>query len=187
MGVETVWVSKILKGDVDAFANLVGQYQSQLYNFIYKMSYSKEDTEEILQDVFIKVYNNLYKYDESYSFSTWIYRIALNTFKTLYKKKKRNMACMPLDDFAKDIISDIGCPDITFEKKENYTEIIKLINNLKEEQKIIFILKYIKDFTYKEIAEIVGITPEAARMKAHRAKLNLWEKFRKLKKRRKVI
>lgn len=187
MSFETVWVSNILNGDAESFAKLVHEYQNQLYNFIYKLSYSREDTEEILQDVFIKVYNNLYKYDSTYSFSTWIYRIALNTFKTAYTAKKRHSNCIYIEDFAKDIVSNLGSPHMELEIKENYSEIVKLIDKLKEEQRIIFILKYIKNFSYKEIGEIVGITPEAARMKAHRARLALWESFDKLRKRRKVI
>lgn len=183
LGIENLLVSNILKGDSESFPKLVHTYQNQLYNFIYKMTYSKEDTEEILQDVFIKVYNNLYRYDSRYSFSTWIYRIALNTFKTAYKKKKRKLMHVSIDDFDKDIISDFGSPDIVFEIKENYMDIVGIINKLKEEQKVILILRYIKDFSYKEIAEIVGITPEAARMKAHRAKTSLWDKFNELRKR----
>lgn len=183
MGIENLLVSNILKGDSESFPKLVHTYQNQLYNFIYKMTYSKEDTEEILQDVFIKVYNNLYRYDSRYSFSTWIYRIALNTFKTAYNKKKRKLMYVSIDEFDKDIISNLGSPDIIFELKENYMDIVRIINKLKEEQKVILILRYIRDFSYNEIAEIVGITPEAARMKAHRAKNSLWDKFNELRRR----
>jgi len=85
---ESTLISNTLNGDIQSFALLVQAYQGQLYNFIYKMTKSKEDTEDILQDVFVKVYNNLYKYNNNYRFSTWIYSITLNTIKSSLKKKK---------------------------------------------------------------------------------------------------
>ena len=74
---ESILISNTLNGDIQSFALLVQAYQGQLYNFIYKMTKSKEDTEDILQDVFVKVYNNLYKYNNNYRFSTWIYSITI--------------------------------------------------------------------------------------------------------------
>ncbi len=85
---ESILISNTLNGDIQSFALLVQAYQGQLYNFIYKMTKSKEDTEDILQDVFVKVYNNLYKYNNNYRFSTWIYSITLNTIKSSIKKKE---------------------------------------------------------------------------------------------------
>lgn len=184
LGIETILVSKILKGDKDSFSSLVGIYQNQLYNFIYKLTYSKEDSEEILQDVFIKVYNNLYRYDSRYSFSTWIYRIAINTFKTSYRVKKRNSGCDYMDELSNDALIDFCSPDMLLESKESYLDIVRIINVLKEEQKIVFILRYVKNFSYKEIGEMIGLSPEAARMKAHRARNNLWDRLKESNKRR---
>jgi len=84
---ESTLISNTLNGDIQSFALLVQAYQGQLYNFIYKMTKSKEDAEDILQDVFVKVYNNLYKYNKNYRFSTWIYTITVNTIKSTYKKR----------------------------------------------------------------------------------------------------
>ncbi|GAE90191.1 RNA polymerase sigma factor SigW [Acetivibrio straminisolvens JCM 21531] len=141
------------------------------------MTKSKEDTEDILQDVFVKVYNNLYKYNSNYRFSTWIYSITLNTIKSSLKKRKLRTTGYYIDELIEDIPSLESSPELLIEVKEHYKEIIEIIDSLKEKQKTAFILRYIKDFSYKEIGKIMGISQEAAKMKVHRAKSILARKI----------
>jgi len=174
---ESILISNTLNGDIQSFALLVQAYQGQLYNFIYKMTKSKEDTEDILQDVFVKVYNNLYKYNNNYRFSTWIYSITLNTIKSSIKKRNTRASSYYLDDLIEEIPSLENNPELLIEVKEHYREIIEVIDSLKEKQKTAFILRYIKDFSYKEIGKIMGISQDAAKMKVHRAKSSLAQKI----------
>jgi len=88
---DEVLVRKVLEGDISSFTVLVKRYQDRLYSFLPKITYSKEDAEEILQDVFLRAYKYLYRYNEKWSFSTWIYKIAANTYKSGYKKRKNTM------------------------------------------------------------------------------------------------
>jgi len=180
---EQVYINKTLLGDIEAFECLINMHQGQLFSFIYKLTSSREDSEEILQDVFVKVYNNLFRYDNEYSFSTWIYRIAINTFKNAYKKKKNTPSLLFIEDFEREFAYISDTPEAAFEIKEFYNEIINLLNYLKEDEKIIFMLKYFKDFTYKEIGEVIGISSESAKMKVYRCKNTLVEKYNVLKKR----
>lgn len=83
---DNMLVESTLKGDVNSFEELVSFYQGRIFNFLSKMTATREDAEEITQEVFIKVYKNLYKYNCKWSFSTWIYRIAVNTLRSEYKK-----------------------------------------------------------------------------------------------------
>lgn len=145
------------------------------------MTVSKEDTEDILQEVFIRVYNNLYKYNNRWNFSTWLYNIAVNVFKTHYKKKKKNP-----ENVNNEAIDDISCsildyPDVAYEVKEQRLLIIKLINGLKDDQKIALVLKHVQGFSYKEIADILEVTPEAAKMKVQRAKQFICKKYNEMK------
>ncbi|TYQ17962.1 UNVERIFIED_CONTAM: RNA polymerase sigma-70 factor (ECF subfamily) [Acetivibrio alkalicellulosi] len=180
---EDILISKILNGgDMESFSVLVQSYQVQLYNFVYKMINSKEDTEDILQEIFIKVYNNLYKYNNKYSFSTWVYSIAVNTVKSSYKKRKCRPSNYFIDNLIEEISSSDNCPELLIESKEYYTKIIEVIDNLKEKQKTAFVLKYLKNFSYKEIGNIMCISQEAAKMKVHRAKTILAEKLEILRK-----
>ncbi len=175
-------IENVLKGDIDSFSVLVLRYQGKLYNFLQKMNLSSQDAEEITQEAFIKAYNNLYRYSSKWSFSTWLYRIAVNTLRSEYKKKKK----IGLVDYYADA-QDIACnnaisPDLLYEIKEQATEIIKLIDSLNEDQKLAFTLKYVQDFSFKEIGDILGISPGAAKMKIQRAKQTLCKNFEKLQK-----
>ncbi len=178
---ESLLVANVLKGDMDSFSTLVSKYRDRIYNFVFKMTLSREDTEDIVQDVFIRVYNNLYKYNSKWCFSTWIYRIALNLFKSNYAKKKRAQSInyqKVLAQFPDDLIDD---PGVIYEMKEYNTEVLRILDNLKHDQKAILILKHVQGFSYREIAEILKISPENARIKVMRAKQTLYKEFIKLK------
>lgn len=161
-------IRKTLSGDVDAFGQLINNYEKRLYNFIFKMCLSREDTEEILQEAFIKIYKNLYKYNDKYSFSTWAYTIALNTFKSEAKKNRR-FKFFELDDKYVDLLN-IKSPEEAFIDKEELLGALERINALKVDHRAVLILKYIDELSYKEIGDILKVSPDAAKMKVHRAK-----------------
>lgn len=169
-----------LNGDVDSFSALVLSYQERLYNFLLRLTSCREDAEEVLQDVFLRVYKYLYRFDIDRSFSTWIYCIAVNTFKDYYKRKKRRYSACSYENVSHMAECFKNHPDIVYERKEHLIEIIGIINNLKEDQKIAVILKYIQNFTYMEIGEILGVTSDNAKMKVSRAKKIIEASYRKL-------
>lgn len=181
---DPVLIESSLKGDIEAFSALVRKYQDRLYNFIMKMNLSREDSEEIVQEVFIKVYNNLYRYNSSWSFSTWLYRIAVNTLRSEYKKRKKTRLIDYYADIQEVAGSSVVHPDESYEIKEQTQEIINLIDSLGYDQKLAFTLRYIQDFSFKEIGDILGISPGAAKMKIQRAKQTLCKKFERLQKER---
>jgi RNA polymerase sigma-70 factor (ECF subfamily) len=172
-----ILVSNVLNGDTDSFSLLVSKYKDGIYNFIYKMTFSREDAEDILQEVFIRVYNNLYKYDNRWHFSTWLYRIALNVFKSHYskKKKQRNIDYQEVLSSLPDNL--INNPELVYEMKEHNLEILKILDSVKFEDKTILVLKHIQGFSYREIAEILKLSPENVRIKVMRAKKILYKKF----------
>jgi len=172
-------VNNILNGDSDSFSVLVQLYQNRLYNFFIKLTFSKEDSEEILQDVFLRVYKYLYKYNDRWDFSTWIYRIAINTYKSSYKKKKKDVYNICYEQ-ATNLCSVNYNPEYSYESKERYKEIIKMFDCLKKEQKLAFLLKHIQGFTYREIGHIMCISEQAAKMKVQRAKQILCNRYYKL-------
>lgn len=183
---DNILVENTLKGDVKSFEELVSLYQGRIFNFLTKMTATRLDAEEITQEVFIKVYKNLYKYDNRWSFSTWIYRIAINTLRSEYRKVKKakdidyyhDMHTLPAS------LSDL--PDIAYEIKEQHLEIIKLIDELKEDQKTALLLRCMQDFSFVEIGRILGISPEAAKMKIQRAKQTICGKYEKLQERGRI-
>lgn len=170
-------VTRIENGDMKAFEQLVNEYKNKLFSFLMKMTYSKQDSEEILQEVFIRVYKNLNKYNDRWMFSTWLYRIAINTYKS-YMKKTRKINTVPIDEnvINKNVRWN-GNPEDAYENNEKRREVILLIGQLKEKQRIPLILKYIKGFSYAEIGIVMGISEEAAKMRVLRAKKNICKSY----------
>lgn len=170
-------VKRIQNGEIKAFEELVDRYRNRLYSFLLKMTCSRHDSEEILQEVFIRAFNNIHKYNDRWMFSTWIYRIAINTYKS-YMKKARRFQTVPIDDNVADKHPVLeGNPENVFVRNERQAEIISLINRLNDKQRIPLILRYIRNFSYAEIGEILGISEEAAKMRVLRAKKTICNKY----------
>ncbi|NLD47469.1 MAG: sigma-70 family RNA polymerase sigma factor [Clostridiaceae bacterium] len=185
MDTDEILISNILNGDTDSFSNLVLRYKDRIFAFLLKMTFSKDDAEELLQEVFINVYKNLYRYNSNWKFSTWIYKIAANSFKNYYKKKKRLSQLETIHDFndISNMLQSVeDCPEVVFERKEDYLSVVRIINSLKADQRIALVLKYIKGFSFKEIGEILNISPEAAKMKVQRAKESICKQYGKHRK-----
>lgn len=167
---ESAIVSSILNGDIGSFEMLMSLYRNRIYSFLLKMSFSKEDAEDMTQEVFIRVYNNLYQYNSKWCFSTWIFKIAVNVFKSEYSKKKSRDSKKYTDVLNMSAASNTENPEAIFENTETKIEILQMLKSLKIDQRTALVLKYVQGFSYKEIGEILKISPENAKVKVMRAK-----------------
>ncbi|MCX7923826.1 MAG: sigma-70 family RNA polymerase sigma factor [Clostridia bacterium] len=175
MDSDRIFVERVLSGNIESFTELVNKYYPKIVSFIYKMSVSRHDSEDIAQDVFIKVYNNLYKYDQRWSFSTWVFKIAANTYKD-FKKKKR-VKTEELQDYA--ISRENSSPEEYIENTGRQELIEKMFNSLKDDVKAIMILYHFHQLSFKEIGRIHGISSEAVKMKIFRARNKLSKEYSK--------
>ncbi|WP_291574462.1 RNA polymerase sigma factor [Clostridium sp. UBA4548] len=171
-------VARVLKGERDAFDILIRKYQGIIYNYIFKNTLNKEDTEDIIQEVFIKAYKNLYRLENKERFYSWLFKIAINTMNTSFKAKKQHNLMEESE------LMDIKCnvndtPEERLQIKEENLELLKRLSVLNEEEKNAMILKYVQGFSYKEVGEILGIKEETIKTKLHRAKKKLHDLNRK--------
>ncbi|EDW5948401.1 sigma-70 family RNA polymerase sigma factor, partial [Salmonella enterica subsp. enterica serovar Enteritidis] len=81
-------IKQVLKGDQNAFADIVSLYQHKLYQVCYRMLANKQESEDIAQEAFVRAYMNLHTFDQKRKFSTWLYRIATNLCIDRIRKKK---------------------------------------------------------------------------------------------------
>lgn len=165
-------IEKVLAGECQAFEILIKKHQGVIYNYLYKITLSKEDAEDITQEVFIKAYNKLYTFEKKANFSTWLFKIAVNTLNDNFKKKKvfeleKEEAMMSIKCSERDI------PEEALSLKEKKLEILRLLEGLTLEQKNAIILKYVRGFSYKEIGKVLGVSEESAKMKVYRARKKL--------------
>lgn len=179
---DEVLVTKVLNGERDAFDVLIRKYQGIIYNYIFKNTLSREDSEDIIQEVFVKAYKNLYRLENKDKFYSWLFRIVVNTMNTFLRNKKgyqvvEDSVVLSIQDNAKDT------PEQILEIKEENIELLGKLRVLNEEERNAMILKYVQGFSYKEVGEILGIKEETIKTKLYRAKKKLYETSKKAYKR----
>jgi len=145
------------KNNPDAYEALVLRYWDKLFYFIKRIAYfSNEDTEDVLQEVFIKVYRYLNDFDDSFKFSTWIYQITRNCVVDEIRKKILRAQNANLSD---EEMLKIFRSSANLEKeiiaKDQVGKIKNIINNLPFKYREIMILRFIEEKNYSEIMEIV--------------------------------
>lgn len=136
---------------------LMKRYESELLNYIMKISNgNKQDAEDILQETFIKAYQNLNDFDLSLKFSNWIFRITHNVTISAFRKKKVYSQTVSWEDKDLDSIlqSTLDVENANIQKL-SYEHILKIINRLPLKYKEILILKYIEDKDYRAISDIL--------------------------------
>ncbi len=141
----------------EVFAYLIHRYEDKLFRYIRRISgLRKEDIEDLLQEIFIKVYQNLNGFDRNLKFSSWIYRIAHNQVISNYRKFKNKQCDYIEDNYAieQKIIYDFDIAK-AIELKDLTKEVNSVLKKMDEKYREVLVLKYWEDQDYKEIADIL--------------------------------
>jgi RNA polymerase sigma-70 factor (ECF subfamily) len=174
-------ISKVLGGDQQAFAGLVKRYQNYVFTITLRYIPSREDAEEVAQDVFVKAFRFLSDFHgETAKFSTWLYTIVTSTCLSFLRKKKVNL--QSLDDervFASADTLDSGLRANTIEGKSKQKVLNEAINLLSTDDAQIITLFYKAEQTLEEIGQILHTDPNTLKVRLHRARQRLREKMEK--------
>ena len=176
------------EGDKAAFDRLVLKHKDRLFNLCYRLLGDYEEANDAAQESFIKVYRSLKNFRFKSAFSTWLYRIAVNTCKNRLKSSayRQKWRMVPLDNPVsadrsgpgREIHDESQSPAIALQKKENMKAIQEAINALPPEQKEVITLRDIEGFTYEEVAEITGLNLGTVKSRLARARLDLRKRLR---------
>ncbi len=177
-------VKKVKNGDADAFEQIIIKYEKKIFGLIYNMLRNENEIEDVAQEVFIKVYKNLDKFNGDSSLYTWIYKIATNLCLDQIKKRKEVIYIdekLQLDDGEVEIQipSDEKLQDEIYEQKELKQKLESCIDKLPEKQKVMIVLRDIKGLSYDEIAEILDLKLGTVKSQINRARLKLKELLEK--------
>ena len=158
------------------------EHNGLVYNLCLNYLQNIEDAEEVTQDVFVTIFKKQEEFKSNSSLKTWIYRITVNhcfDFLKAKKRKKRFGFIIPIYDNSESYsYSDFNHPGITLENREATEKLLKLINELPNNQKTALILKIIDELSQKEIAEVMDLSVKAVESLLSRAKNNLKEKIK---------
>ncbi|MFZ1323285.1 MAG: sigma-70 family RNA polymerase sigma factor [Ignavibacteria bacterium] len=148
--------------DVKAFNELVNRYKDRLVNFIFRYTGSREDSEDLAQDTFLRLYKSKHLYVEIAKFSTWFYTIALNLTRT-YMSKKGKMKKKSISNYYEDEEKDYDLtstyihPDDSANAATEGEIIQRAINSLNEKFREVIVLRDIQDLDYEEIAKVTTL------------------------------
>ena len=160
----------------DYFAVLISRYEAKLLRYIRRLGVkTTEDREDILQDIFIKVYKNLNAFDPSLSFSSWIYRIAHNETMSWFRKRSVRPEHFMVDDGDAALERIAGGEDIEVAHmtQESQEEVRKALDTLPQKYRDVLVLRYFEDKSYDEIADILEMPLGTVATMVFRAKTKL--------------
>lgn len=146
-------VKQAVAGDQNAFAQLLNRYKNLVYSVVLRMVNDPEEANDLAQEIFIKLYKNLDKYQPEYKFSTWLIRISTNHVIDYRRKKKQETISM--DDVSYEL-PDTHTPEKEYIQKEESKKLSEAINALPDLYKIPIVLYHQQGLRYQEIADMIG-------------------------------
>lgn len=177
-----LWIKDFRRGDQSAFEKIFNKYKVKVVNLAYRFVRQKEAAEDIAHDVFIKIYEKKFDNDPKAKFSTWLYRVTVNTSLDLIRKKK--FTSYSLDEPIQDeegqknnLLEKFSKPQVhpvqVLQDEELKVLVRKEIEKLPENLKIPILLYQFEDLHYKEIATVMQITEKAVEKRIYHAKEHL--------------
>lgn len=150
-----------------AFNQMVRKYQQKVYWHVRKMVIDHDDANDLTQETFVKVWQNLDKFKGDSQLFTWIYRIATNECLTFLKRKKTKFF-LPIGDVSKELLRKLETSDY-ISGDEIAIKLQKVLLKLPEKQRLVFNMKYYDDMKYEEISEVLGTSVGALKASYHHA------------------
>lgn len=184
---ESTLVSAAKAGDSTAFEELVNRYERKIFRLGMNITQNREDAEDVMQDAFLKSYQNLDRFQGDSRFYTWLVRIAVN--EALMKLRKRRPNQVSLDEPLKDsdgddsVFREIEDWGPSPEKRFAQTELNEILNTVIADLdpifRVVFLLRDVEGLSTEETAQILGISVAAVKSRLLRARLRLRQKLNK--------
>lgn len=171
-------IQQIIQGDSQAFREIVERYKNAVFALCYRMVQNREEAEDLSQEVFVKAYNSLTKYNPEYKFSTWILRIATNT--TIDYLRKNRIQTLPLEEEIKTKHETVSAEETFFEQNKQ-RKIEKAIGELPEEYRSLILLYHYHGLSYKEMAENMNLPMSKVKNRLHRGRHLLKESLKDIR------
>lgn len=167
-------INQCLRGNTDLFETLITRYKKLVFNTAYRMMGNKEEAEDVSQEVFIRIYKSLSKYNPEYKFATWVIRITTNLCLDFLRKRKADT--VPMEE-QYDLHDNQFTPEEEYIRREKQKQVQEAINKLPDKYKQFLILFHQRNYTYQEIMDITGESLTIVKNRLYRARQMLKEKL----------
>lgn len=169
-------ISLAKDGDEDAFTILLERYRSMIFNIAFCIAKNEHDAKDMAQEVFVKIYKNINKFEGRSKFSTWVFRVAKNTcideLKRIVRTQEKNLKS---EEISKEFEARMSrfIPEEQILKNEFNNFVHSLLNELAPLYREIITLRYIRGLPYNEIAKILDCSEGTVKSRLYRGKKNL--------------
>lgn len=170
-------VSRVCQGDLDALGELYDKYRTRVFRTALSITRDRDSAEDILQEVFLKLYRYSKRIDTTVNLAPWLYRVTVNLCYTFLSRQKHWLTA--LEDVIENIVapSARSCPERQTEWDELQTIIQQAIDVLSPNQKIVIVLHYLADLSLKEIAYILEVPEGTVKSRLFYGRENLRSKL----------
>jgi RNA polymerase sigma factor (sigma-70 family) len=167
---DTQLIGRILDGDTSGYAVLVERYKDLAFTIAFRILGKREDAEEVVQDAFVKAFQNLSSFRQKAKFSTWLYRIIYNTAISKHRQKKpgwRSIEEITVPDNAVEFMAEV--------EEDRHKMLDTAMQQLPEEDRILLTLYYVDESSVDDLHNILGISKANVKIKLFRARRRLQE------------
>lgn len=174
---EQEFISRVLKGEREAFAMIIQKYQTPLLNYVGRMVNDRDTALDLLQEIFLKIYTSLHQYKPSYPFRTWIFKIAYNHVIDFWRKRRIEAQSLDDDHSGYSLLNILPLQEESITKKYELQQwrakIEKALAKLPAAWRELFIWRYLNELSYEEIAEIKNLPLGTVKNRIFQAKEKL--------------
>ena len=167
-------IRRLKAGDQEAWTMIVNRYSKTVYNMALNFAGNSDDAADITQDIFLKVYNNIGKFEGENTFTAWLLRLSKNYCIDYWRKHKHHRQNLELDDNIRDEHSDAAdTPEDSLIRKSDVAYLRKKLLLLPPDLRSLVIMRDIQDYSYQEIAEHLDIPMGTIKSRINRARTKL--------------
>ncbi|HLX43659.1 MAG TPA: sigma-70 family RNA polymerase sigma factor [Bryobacteraceae bacterium] len=170
-----VAVARVRAGDEDAYRLLVDRHSRSVFRLAFRMTGNEQDSEDVVQETFLRAYKQLHRWEARSSFSTWLYRIAANYSLDLVRRRKRHgevamaESAGPEDDAVQALPSTAPGPDRLLFSGRVQECVASTLNELSQQERTAFVLRHFEGQSIEEISAALGLSGNAAKHSIFRA------------------
>ncbi|SMF83964.1 RNA polymerase sigma-70 factor, ECF subfamily [Paenibacillus uliginis N3/975] len=159
-------VEQVKAGDKQAFREIIIQFERQMYTYCYYILKNHAETEDAVQEIFIRAYENIHQYSRQVSFSAWLYKMAYHHLINMKKKQSRWLK----------LVEHYKEQQPVLQISEHETVVSELLTYLTAEERHILLLKAVEQYTFDEISQIMGIKSATLRKRYERLRRKLMDR-----------
>jgi RNA polymerase sigma-70 factor (ECF subfamily) len=173
---DEVAVSRYLAGDVSAFGEIFDRHGPYVYNIVYGVLNQEDEARDVTQDVFLQVHRSLASFRHGSRFSTWLYRIALNRALDAARAHRRRR-WVPWGEGMENRPDPHGDPAADTDTRSDEADVRRVLQRMEPRHRDVLVLRYMQELNIDEIAEVLGCSETAAKVRLYRARQKFKEAY----------